>query len=492
MESNKDSYRAVLKATTLLGGSSIFRILTEVVRRKLIAVILGPVGVGLFGVFQNIEMLLGSVMELGVRTSGVRQVAAAYGKGDENALASVVKALRQLVFSLAVVGAVLFLLVSGFISVKTFGNDLHTRSLRMLVFALFVNQLIVGQACVIQGCRRVGSLALMSIIGSVNGTVLSVPVLYFWGEAGIVYSMIMVSVASFVTNWFFARQIPISSCRLRVRETIALSVSILKIGIPIMLSGVTSSLAAYIIRMILIRDFGLDGAGYWTAAFTFSGALVSFILGAMSADYYPRLSAVSSNAKEVENVLNVQTEIALLLAVPAMFATCAFAQIGIPLLYDNRFGAAVPILQWSVLGMLGRLVGWPLGYVLLAKGKSGIFFFTELVSSIWYVACIYFCSRCFGLTGTGVAYMLCYLLYVPLMVITIRQLGVRAWNLRIVVILSVGLISLVVCGVISKLDNQFLRYVMSVGILFVLSAFVFLRLKELTGLGLLSVRKRGV
>ena len=91
-----------------------------------------------------------------------------------------------------------------------------------------------------------------------------------------------------------------------------------------MLAALLTALSAYIIRILLVREFGLEGVGIWQAAFLLSAVLVNFVLSAMGTDYYPRLSAVAHDAGRVRDSVNTQTEIALLLAVPGLMATIIF------------------------------------------------------------------------------------------------------------------------------------------------------------------------
>ena len=120
---------------------------------------------------------------------------------------------------------------------------------------------------------------------------------------------------------------------------------------------------------MVIRQMGLDAAGLYQAAFALSSVYVGFVLGAMGADYYPRLTAVSADNKKVNRLVNEQTEVSLLLALPGILGTLTFATWVIHLLYSAQFEPAVDILRWQILGVLGRVVSWPVGFVLLAKGS---------------------------------------------------------------------------------------------------------------------------
>ena len=481
MMQNGSKYKSVLKATTMLGGSSLFRIFMEMVRRKIVAVLLGPSGVGLLGVYQSIENLAGTFVEMGVRTSGVRQIAMSYGAGDELGTGRLVSSLRTLVCVMALIGGVAVALSSPIVTRLTFGSSDHLCPIAFLGLCVLINELIVGQSCIIQGCRRVGSIALMTMIGSINGTVLSVPILYFWGVDGIVPSLIIVALASYITNWHFARKICLPHVKVDVQKKLEDAKKLLGLGIPIMFSALLGALSAYVVRLLLIRHFDMHGVGLWTAAFAFSGGLVSFILGAMTADYYPRLSAIAGDVGQVAEVLNVQTEVAILLALPALAATMLFAPFGIWLFYDGRFDGAVIILRWSVYGVFGRLLGWPLGYVLLAQGRSKMFFLTELLVSVTYLVCLELGCRCWGLEGSGIAFMINYGVYVPLMLVVMRMSGVRAWNKRIVVLVLLGIGVLLMSRLIYMMSNDVVRYFLSFGFVLLTGLFSISQLERCVG-----------
>src|ERR1019366_1270384 len=81
------SYAQILKSTLIMGGSSAVQVLLGIVRTKFVAVLLGPTGVGLMGVYTSITTMVNTLTELGARTSGVRQIAEATATGDEDRVA---------------------------------------------------------------------------------------------------------------------------------------------------------------------------------------------------------------------------------------------------------------------------------------------------------------------------------------------------------------------------------------------------------------------
>lgn len=62
-------------------------------------------------------------------------------------------------------------------------------------------------------------------------------------------------------------------------------------------------------------------------------------------------------------LVNEQTEIGLILAVPGMPATLTLAPWIIHLFYTGEFLPASELSQWFILECLGRVLSWPLGFV---------------------------------------------------------------------------------------------------------------------------------
>src|SRR5579872_6594207 len=91
---DRGTYGQVLKSAMLIGGSTMVGIAIRILRTKAMAVLLGPSGFGLFGIYGSIEMLAENVAGMGVNSSGVRQIAEAAGSGNERRIAQTVAVLR--------------------------------------------------------------------------------------------------------------------------------------------------------------------------------------------------------------------------------------------------------------------------------------------------------------------------------------------------------------------------------------------------------------
>ena len=66
--------RTIVKAMGIFGSIQVFNILCSIVRTKLIALWIGPTGMGLFAIFNSVIEMVGNITNLGVRTSSIRSI----------------------------------------------------------------------------------------------------------------------------------------------------------------------------------------------------------------------------------------------------------------------------------------------------------------------------------------------------------------------------------------------------------------------------------
>src|SRR5258708_15148450 len=126
------SYGQILKSSALVGGSQVVNIAIGIVRTKAMAILLGPAGFGLFGLYGSIAYLTQSIAGLGINSSGVRQIAEASATGDTTQMARTAAVLRRISLVLGILGAAFLLCFSRLISRVPFRIADHPAVLSML------------------------------------------------------------------------------------------------------------------------------------------------------------------------------------------------------------------------------------------------------------------------------------------------------------------------------------------------------------------------
>ncbi len=396
-------------------------IILRIIRTKVLAVLLGPTGVGLIGIYDSITGLTGSVSGMGIGSSGIRQIAAAVGSGDYDKISRTIICLRRVALFSGIIGLCLLFSLSGPVSILTFGNLDHAHDISLLSITILFAAVSGGQMALIQGMRQIKELAKLSILGALLGTVLSIPLVYFFGVRGVVFYLIIVSAMGVLTSWLYSRKIRTIRVPIGWRATVTEAKPLLKLGFVFMLTALMTSGTLYLLRVFVIRYLGLTAAGIYQAAATLSTLYVGFILDAMGRDFYPQLTAISQDNTACTSLVNQQMEIGLLLAAPGIIATMTLAPFVIKIFYSAEFVFAVDILRWQILGIMLQVVTWPMGFILLAKGNGKLFFWTECFANCIQLLLVWLGIKNFGLPGAGMAFFGMYIFYIILIFAIVRS-----------------------------------------------------------------------
>ncbi len=89
-------------------------------------------------------------------------------------------------------------------------------------------------------------------------------------------------------------------------ESLRSAGGMVRLGFAFMWSALVASLAEYLTRAMITLQIGIEAVGIFGAAFALSGMLMNFILNAMCADYFPRLSGAADNPGKMTRLVSEQ------------------------------------------------------------------------------------------------------------------------------------------------------------------------------------------
>ncbi|XZE20397.1 O-antigen translocase [Pirellulaceae bacterium SH449] len=427
-QDSESSYRQILKSSSIIGGAQVINMVIGLIRTKMVAVLIGPTGIGLLAIYQSITTLASTIAGLGINTSGVREVARFDACGDAENVAKTVRTLRRVCWFTGISGMLLLAALSPWISQISFGSRDHAWAISLLGFTILFGNITAGQGAIIQGTRRIGDIAKISIWSAFIGTIVSIGFYWNMGLNGIVPALTALSIASLFISTYYARQIKIVDTIPKWSETLCQSRHLVRFGIAMVINGIMITGVAYVTRLMIIQEFNFVGVGIYSAAFSLSGLFVQFVLSAMGADFYPRLTAAPNDHPRMVKLINEQTEVGLLLVFPGLLAILVFAPLLVQVLYTSEFGEAARLLQWFVIGCFGRVLSWPLGFGLLAKGQSALYIVTEVLFNLLHISLIWIGLKTLGLLGPSVAFALLYVVYAAAVLMINRVLIEFRWS----------------------------------------------------------------
>ena len=410
-ESTQSSYRSIFKATSLFGGVQIYQILIQIIKSKFIAVLLGPAGVGIMGLFQSGIQLVQQFSSMGLANSAVRDVSEANGSNDIQRIATTVTVVRKLVWITGLLGLIIAACFAPVLSKFSFGNNDYTIPFIILSVTLLLDQLSAGQKVVLQGMRRLKDLAKCTAFGATFGLITSVPLYYWLGIDGIIPTLILNSACTLMLSWIYSRKIKVEKVQVTHRQTLEYGKQMLVMGISMSLSSIFSSIVAYAIRGYIQGRDGVEQVGLFQAGFAIMTTYVGMVMNAIATDYYPRLAAINQDNVKCREAVSQQGEIGTMILAPMLTCCLVFMPLVLKILYSESFLAANEYITWACLGMMLRLVAWVISFIYVAKAESKLFVKLELSANLMYLILSLIGYRLLGLTGLGIAFVLQYLVY---------------------------------------------------------------------------------
>jgi antigen flippase len=423
------SYSQILRSSAITGGAAGINMLISMVSVKFGAVLLGPAAFGQLRVFQALMGFAGTLVSFGIQDSAIRRIARSASAGALEDAASVAVAARRIGWALGLTGWILVAACAWPLSQLVFGSHDQAISIAILGITLPLSSVTGSRLAVFRGFRKVGDLARIGVWSAGASTAASAG-LYAWlRDDGVVPAIICSAVIAFIMPFMYQRKLPrLPRVQLRASETARIGWSMAGLGAASLTAGIASAAVGIAIPAMVTRELGADAMGMYAAAWGLSGLFANFILNAMGADYYPRLSGVSDDPKLMARLVNEQTAVGVLLALPGLVATVVVATLAIRVFYTAQFQPAAALLPWYALGILGRVTSWPLGFVLLARQDSKTFMATEICFALLWVGLTQVGMMLSGLVGVAWAFCALYAIYniVILMIIGLRA-GIR-WH----------------------------------------------------------------
>lgn len=430
------STRSLVRSMAIIGSAQMVNIAISIIRMKLLAVLLGPAGVGLLGIFSNLQQSASMVAGLGTGLSGVRQIAAA--KEDSTELALVQRVLLWGNFIQGIIAAIIVWVFRDVLAIWLLGDNTWSFQIGLIGISVFLMLVAASQSALLQGLRRIGDLGWITVTGAIIGTISGLVAVWIQGLDGLVWFVVVQPFSSVLVAFYFTRRLPAhSNVSTSARPIWNIWYKMASLGIVFMFGGLASILTLLLVRSGIAQTLGLEAAGQFSAAWGITVQYLGFLLGAMAADYYPRLTELIKDQTKAHALINDQTQLGLAIGGPILLAMIGLAPWIISILYSKAFYETIELVQWQAVGNILKLASWPLGFAFVAASHSRMFLFIELFWNVLYLAIIWFGLAVFGLAITGFGFAISYLLYFALSYkIISRLMSFKFQRLSIILILG--------------------------------------------------------
>lgn len=415
MESGNSGYKSIIKSTTLFGGVKFIQAFLNLLRVKIIAIILGPTGVGFNGLYQSTISIISNITGLGLNFSAVRDISKANESGDIEELSRRIKIFRRWQIITVGLGFLVVVIFSGILSKLTFNTPQYAVAFIFLSLMLVFNSLADSNASLLQGTRSLSGYAKHTLTGTIVSLIVSAPLFYFFGLKGIVPALIV----SALITWFFSiwysskiKRVPV---KVGIKEVMEKGGGMVKLGVAMMLTTTLTSLANYLINIYIKSQGSVADFGLYQAGMSITAQSIGLIFVSMAIDYYPKLAAISEDNGKVRNMVNQQAEVMLLVASPILLVLMIAAPLAVKVFLSNEFLPIVQFIRIISVAFVFKSASYSIGAISFAKGDKKTFFFLEGIytnsSILFFSVAGYYLG---GLNGLGYGFVLLHAIYLIL------------------------------------------------------------------------------
>lgn len=407
-----DSYKSIIKSTGIIAFVQIFKIFFVFVQNKVLAIIVGTAGYGVYGLFYTFSALVSSFSTLGIDQAGVRQVAK--NSGNES-FGKSLWTLKFLLFFSSFLSFIIILFFRNKISYSLFGNYNYSYGVIIVGAAIFFNGISQGFISILNGVQKLRYIAYSQIYGVASSAIFASVFIYVFGLKGIPFFILTASLVVFLFSSFYVNKLKLPSSRpdkLFFKEE---TKTLLSVGAGLAYSAIIVSISSYFSQIYIRKTFGLEWVGMFNASNIVSNVYLGIILTAMGVDLLPRLAKVVDDDIETSKLVNYQMEFGLLLSTVGIVGVIAFAPQFLTLIYSSKFTPATGIIKWHIMAAALKVISYPLGYILIVRKKTIKYIIVQTI--LWggsYLLLITL-TKIFGVKALGADFFIAFIFYIILM-----------------------------------------------------------------------------
>ncbi|OLY93386.1 Peptidoglycan biosynthesis protein MviN/MurJ, putative lipid II flippase [Cnuella takakiae] len=418
-------YKELFKTSSILGVVQVLGLLSSVIRAKVISLLFGASGLGVFTILQSTQQLILNISGFGLPVSGVKEIAAAREENESGRLSSLLQSIKGLNIVLASIATLCCVLLSGVLDRTLLNGTANYRVFLYLAGSIFFTQLYNSLYSIHQGLRSLKVIAYAGLISNLVGITVALPIFFFAGPDSISISFLVLAFTSFFSIHLLGRKRLIDktiAAKLPWVQTLRASLPMLKLGFVLNLASLIGQVVAYCIRLYITKEGSLSELGYYSAVYSITYSYTGLFFTVLATDFFPRIASKVNNPNGLRDDVNRQIEFTLLILLPMMCVFSGLHETVIRLLYAEDFLVLKRMIVIAGFSNILRSVSWALAYLLIAKGSSRFYFVNELIAGIYTVIINILCYHWLGLEGLAIALVLANAVYAVQMYIIVNRL----------------------------------------------------------------------
>lgn len=410
----------MVRVSFLNGISTVIKMITGLISIKIVSVIIGPSGIALLGQLGNFSAIVLIIANGGINVGITKYVSE---HADD-------KTKYNLFLSTGIWITVAFSIITGIALIAGAGYFsaliLHDTKYK-IVFYIFggtvifyaLNAFLIS---VINGFKDYNKYIIANILGSFVGLIFTISLSLKYGTTGALVSSITFQSVVFIltlvvvgkTRWFKIKSFlgkfsKVTAVRLGHYSLMAL------------VSAITVPGSQLFVRGYITKTQSITQAGLWEGMNRISFMYLFVIMTSLSVYYLPRLAelkSVTELKKEIYSVYKLMIPF-MVVSICGIFFLRDFL---INLLFTKEFSGMRSLFGFQLLGDFLRMLGWVLGYVLIAKAMTKTYVILEFMNLLNAVVFNILFINSFGTIGATIGYVVVNFIYLMVTMFLLRKI----------------------------------------------------------------------
>ncbi|MGE5178995.1 MAG: oligosaccharide flippase family protein [Bacteroidota bacterium] len=404
--------RRLVRSTAILGLGSVATVVAAIVRAKILAARLGPEGTGVLAQLASLTAVLVPLATVGVGNGLVAMIAEARAANDFARVRALTRLGHRVAWGVGGALAVAAAIASPWLAGGIYRDTGFTWAILLGAASVPLSAVASVNVSMLQGHQAVRAMAGLNVTVALGQIATIVPLAFFWGVPGAVAQLVVITA---IWAWWSGRLLGRHTPRARVAGPgegaagpgRALLRPLFRYGVSSLLVGLSSTLTLLILRSMLVDKLGLEKNGIYQVCVGVSGMLMPTILNAITANLWPEIAALKSDA-EAPPVMRSGVRLAFLLVTGFCAAILVGAPIWVPLFYSGRFLPALDLLPIQFLGDYFRAAAWMFGIWLVPRNRLRPWVLFDVIYGVTLLVSFVILVPRVGLRSVVIGYVLAH------------------------------------------------------------------------------------
>ncbi|MBX9865598.1 MAG: O-antigen translocase [Burkholderiales bacterium] len=399
--------------------ATLIRLANGFVSMKIVALLVGPLGIALIGQFGNFNSIV-MVLALGGISTGIIKYTAQY-KDNPKELYKIWHTVTWVSVILSIPVIIVLLVFHNWLA-QEFLHDVKYGSI-LVVFAFSLGFYVANSLFlnILNGLHEIKRFNLLNTINSTLGLLITIALVYQYKVYGALLAMVTSqSITFFIIIFFVRKQAWFKLSNFFGKFDRFYFKKLLGFTAMSLTSMCVIPTSQMFVRGYLASHTSWGIAGCWQGMQKISDAYLMIVYTALGTYFLPKLANVQSEdqiSKEISNGYKIIMPFVIASAVVIYFCRDVVIQV----LFAKSFGAMRDMFFWQLIGDCFKLASWILAYLMLAKAKTKLFMITEIIFGISFPLLSYLFINLAGADGAVMAFALNYMIYFVLFVVLYKK-----------------------------------------------------------------------